>query len=64
MSSNSGINIEFDDVYKDYYIIWRLPIAIGSGSNEIEALHDLQTTAHYGIDSLINLKLKEISRED
>ena len=54
MSRNSGIKIEFDDIYKDYYIIWRLPIAIGSGSTKIEALNDLQTTAHFAIDSLIN----------
>jgi len=64
MSSNRDIKIEFDDVSKDYYIIWKPPIAISSGSTEIEALHDLQISAHFGIDSLINSKLKEISKED
>ena len=64
MSSNCDIKIEFDDVSKDYYIIWKLPIAIGSGSTEIEALYDLQETTRFCIDSLIGLKLKEISKED
>ena len=41
MTSNRNIKIEFDDVSKDYYIIWSPPIAIGSGSTETEALHDL-----------------------
>ena len=64
MSSNSDIKIEFDDVSKDYYIIWEIPIAIGSGNTEIEALHDLREAARFCIDSLIGLKLKEISKED
>ena len=64
MSSNRNVKIEFDDVSKDYYIIWRPPIAIGSGSTEIEALHDLRETARFCIDSLTGPKLKEISNED
>ena len=64
MSSRCDIKIEFDDVSKDYYIIWGLPIAIGSGNTEIEALHDLRETTRFCIDSLIGLKLKEISKED
>ena len=35
MSSNRDIKIEFDDVSKDYYIIWKPPIAISTGSTEI-----------------------------
>ena len=64
MSGNCSIEIEFDDVSKDYYTIWELPIAIGLGNTEIEALHDLRETARFCIDSLIGLKLKEISKED
>ena len=64
MSGNCNIKIEFDDASKDYYIIWGLPIAIGSGNTEIEALHDLREAAYFCIDSLIGLKLKEISQED
>ena len=64
MSSNNDIKIDFDDVSKDHYIIWRLPIAIGSGNTEIEALHDLREAARFCLDSLIGLKIKEVSKED
>ena len=64
MSENSNIEIEFDDVSRDYYIIWGLPISIGSGGTEIEALQDLREAAHFCIDLLIDQKLKEISKED
>ena len=63
MPGNCDIEIEFDELSNDYYIIWGLPVAIGSGSNRIEALDDLRKVAHFCIDSLINLKLEEISKE-
>jgi len=64
MSGNGDIEIELDGVSRGCYIIWKPPIAIGSGGTEIEALHDLREAAHFGIDSLIDQKLKEISKED
>ena len=64
MSGNCDIEIGFDEVSKDYYIIWQPPVAVSSGSNKIEALRELQKAAHFGVDSLINQKLKEITKED
>ena len=64
MSGNGDIEIRFDELSRDYYIIWRLPVAIGSGSTEMEALHDLREAAHFCIDLLTDQKLKEISKED
>ena len=64
MSVNCGIEIQYDEVLRDYYIVWKLPVAIGSGSTEIEALHDVRDAAQSCIDTLINQKLKEVSKED
>ena len=64
MSNNRDIEIEFDDVSKDYYVVWEPPVAIGSGGTDIEALHDLREVAHFGVDSLIDLKIKEITKEE
>lgn len=64
MSGNCDIKIEFDDVSKDYYIIWQPPVAVGSGSTGIQALRDLQKAAHFCVDSLIDQKLKDITKED
>ena len=64
MSGNRDIEIEFDDVSTSYYIIWRPPIAVASGSGKIEALHDLREAAHFCIDSALDQKLKEITKED
>ena len=64
MSGNFDIEIEYDGVSKDYYIIWQPPVAVGSGSTGIQALRDLQKAAHFGVDSLIERNLKGISEED
>ena len=64
MSGNCDIEIGFDEVSKDYYIICDLPTAIGSSGTEIEALHDLRDAAHFGIDSIIEQKRKEMAKED
>ena len=61
--SNGGIEIRFDDVSGDYYIIWELPRAIGLGGTEVAALHDLRQAAHLCIDLLIEQKLKEVAKE-
>ena len=63
MSVDCGIEIEFDAASKHYYIIWEVPVAIGSGKTEIEALHDLRNTARFCIDTLINQKLEDFSKE-
>lgn len=55
----NSIEIEFDEETQDYYIIWN-PIVIGSGKTREEALEDLKGAAHYGVDTLIDLKLRDM----
>ena len=64
MSGDCDIEIGFDEVSKDYYIVWQPPLAVGSGNNKIEAIRDLQKAACFGVNSLIDIKLKEIAKED
>jgi hypothetical protein len=47
----------------EYYIIWE-PIVTGMGKTKREALEDLRAAAHFGVDTLIDLKLKNIKKED
>jgi hypothetical protein len=35
-------------------------LAIGMGKTEKEALEDLREAAHFGIETMVNLKLREI----
>jgi predicted RNase H-like HicB family nuclease len=57
--AKNTINLEFDRETGEYYIIWK-PIAIGMGKTRHEALKDLREAAHLGVDTLIDLKLKDI----
>lgn len=63
MSRKRDIEIEFDDQTRDYYIIWQ-PVVIGSGKTKAAALQDLREAAHFGVDNLIDLKLKDIRKGD
>ncbi|MFW6112290.1 MAG: hypothetical protein ACOC6S_01810 [Chloroflexota bacterium] len=56
MSGSCDIEIEFDDVSKNYYIVWQPPVAVGSGSSKIEALRDVLEGIHFCVDSLIEQK--------
>lgn len=60
MSKSNEIEVSFDDVTRDYYAVWE-PIVIGAGKTKNEALHDLRQAAHFGADTFIDLKVKEIS---
>ena len=51
--SNHEIEIEFDDDTQKYLVTWKLPIAIGTGKTEAEALQDLREAAHLYVDTLI-----------
>lgn len=55
----NSIEIEFDEETQAYYIIWK-PIVISSGKTREEALEDLKVAAYYGIDTLIDLKLRDM----
>ena len=61
MPSNNGeIKIELNRVTQHYYIVWELSV-IGLGMAKQEALEDLREAAHFGVDSLIDQKLRNIS---
>jgi hypothetical protein len=61
MTNNHEIEIVFDEVSKEYYVIWEPPVAIGSGKTELEALKDLQEVAYFSIASLIDSRREKIS---
>jgi predicted RNase H-like HicB family nuclease len=56
----NNINLEFDRESGEYYIIWE-PIVTSMGKTKHEALEDLREAAHFGVDTLIDLKLKYIN---
>ena len=61
MSKTNEIQIAFDEVMQGYYVIWE-PIVIGTGKTRHEALDDLRQAAHFGADTFIDLKLKDINK--
>ncbi len=54
------IVIAYDDDSQSYYCIWRPLTSVGLGKTEAEALDDLRAAAHFGIETLVDLKLREI----
>lgn len=60
MSLKKDIDISFDEETRAYYIIWE-PLIIGMGKTVHEVLEDLRQAAHFGVDTLIDLKIKNIS---
>jgi hypothetical protein len=62
MSRRNEIEVEFDEATQGYYAIWE-PVAIGAGKTRYEALDDLRQAAHFGVDTFIKLKLKDINKE-
>ena len=54
------IRTEYDDDSQGYYIIWQPLTTIGMGRTGQEALEDLRAAAHFGIEVMVNSKLKEI----
>jgi len=63
VSREKDINIEFDEETQDYYIIWQPMVIVAAGKSKHDALEDLREAAHFGIDTLIDLKSKDISIE-
>ena len=59
ISNNGEIRIDLDKVTHHYNIAWQLSI-IGLGKTKQEALEDLREAAHFGVDSFINEKLRNI----
>ena len=60
--AENDINLEFDGESREYYIIWK-PLVIGMGKTKGKALEDLREAAHFGVDTLIDLKFKDIGKE-
>jgi predicted RNase H-like HicB family nuclease len=60
--AENDIKLEFDGESGEYYIIWK-PVVIGMGKTRTKALEDLREAAHFGVDTLINLKFKDIGKE-
>ena len=59
----NSINLEFDEKGEEYYIVWE-PVVIGTGKTADEALQDLKEAAHFGVDTMIDRKLKDVKKED
>ena len=58
-SAKGAIDLKFDGESRRYYIVWE-PVVIGMGGTEHEALEDLREAAHFGVDTLVDLKSKDI----
>ena len=54
------IMIAYDDDSQSYYCIWRPLISVGLGRTVAEALDDLRAAAHLGIETIVDLKQREI----
>jgi predicted RNase H-like HicB family nuclease len=59
----NSINLEFDKESGEYYIVWE-PVVIATGKTADEALQDLKEAAHFGVDTMIDRKLKDMKKED
>lgn len=53
MNNTDEIEIIFDETTKTYHAFWCPPRAIGAGSSELAALHDMQEAIHFCVDSTI-----------
>lgn len=59
----NDIKLEYDRESGDYYIAWE-PVILSAGRTKRQALEELRGAAHSGVDTLIDLKLKNIKKED
>jgi hypothetical protein len=59
----NSIDLEFDKESGGYYVVWE-PVIIGAGRTAGEALEDLRAAGHFGVDALIDRKLRNIKKED
>jgi predicted RNase H-like HicB family nuclease len=57
---NDEIIVAPDDDGQSYYCIWRPLTCVGLGKTEVEALADLRAAALFGIETMVDLKLREI----
>ena len=62
MSKRQDIEIEYDRETRSHFIIWK-PLVISLAGTPEKALRELREAAHLGVDTWIDLKLKEIEKE-
>jgi predicted RNase H-like HicB family nuclease len=60
---DNEIVTEYDDDSQGYYVVWKPLTAVGMGRTELEALEDLRDAAHFGIETMVNSKLREIGAD-
>jgi len=56
------ITIDYDDNSQNCYCVWRPLTSVGLGKTEAEALDDLRAAAHFGIETMLDLKLREMEK--
>jgi predicted RNase H-like HicB family nuclease len=56
------IVIAYDDDSQSYYCIWRPLTSVGLGKTKAEALDDLRAAALFGIETMVDLKLRKIEK--
>jgi predicted RNase H-like HicB family nuclease len=56
------IIIAYDSDSQSYYCIWRPLTSVGLGKTEAKALDDLRAAAHLGVETMVDLKIKEIKK--
>lgn len=54
------ILVAYEDDSQSYYSIWQPLTCVGLGKTKVEALADLRAAAHFGIETVVDLKLTEI----
>jgi hypothetical protein len=60
--TENEIEIVFDEITEAYYVVWKPVTAIGSGKTKYAAIQHMREAAHFGIDAVINLILKEMNK--
>ena len=60
--SYDEILIDYDSDSQSYYCIWRPLTSIGLGKTEAEAVDDLREAAIFGIETMVDSKLREIEK--
>lgn len=61
MPCKHDIDIELDRETGSYFVFWT-PCIASSGATEHEALEDLRAAAHFGVDTMIDLKIGDLNK--
>jgi hypothetical protein len=61
---DNNISIEYDEELRSYYIVWNPLTTVGLGRTEKEALEELRAAAHFGVDTVVDIKLAEVRWEE